>query len=419
MVACNFSRYTSKCYIMEHLIADRIGGNQFLSKAGYKMQAIKDAKQNVRMLRPEMLLLDFGIGEPDAMPPESLPNELFEQSLLPVNRGYADNGCQYFLNEAARYMSEVFHVNINPKKEILHCIGAKSALSILPLCLINPGDLVISTAPCYPVFNTHVQYLGGRIYSVPLFRRNEFLPDLTSIPSDTAKRAKVFSINYPNNPTSASATEEFFRDLVAFAKQYDLLIVNDAAYASLVPHKHPLSILQIPGAKERAVEIHSMSKAYNMTGWRLGWICGNPTIISAFALVKDNTDSGQFLAIQKAAAKVLSNTEFPRKMARKYQRRKRLIGDVLRKVGFKIFTSNSGFFIYAKLPSHVRCLHQEYQFSTADAFASWLLDSLGIVVVPWEYPEPSIRFSMTFQCYTETAFCDTLAERFTRVTVGY
>lgn len=404
---------------MEHLIADRIGGNQFLSKAGYKMQSIKDAKLRARKRHPEYLFLDFGIGEPDAMPPESLPNELFDQALLPVNRGYADNGCQYFLDAAANYMSEVFHVSIDPKKEIVHCIGAKSALSMLPLCLVNPGDWVISTVPCYPVFNTHVQYLGGNVHSVPLYRKNEFLPDLSSIPSDIAKRAKVFSINYPNNPTSAVATKVFFQELVAFAKQYDLLIVNDAAYASLVPHKHPLSILKIPGAKECAVEIHSMSKAYNMTGWRLGWICGNPTIISAFSLVKDNTDSGQFLAIQKASAKVLADTEFPRKMARKYQRRKRLIGDVLRKVGFEVFSTDSGFFIYVRLPRFVRCLHQEYEFPTAKEFTDWLLDSLGIVAVPWEYPEPSVRFSMTFQCHTESVFRDTFAERFTRITVGY
>src|SRR5436305_7112659 len=191
------------------------------------------------------------------------------------------------------------------------------------------------TTPGYPVFGTHAKYFGGFVHNVPLTEANQFLPDLNSIPADVLQKTKVLVLNYPNNPTGASATPEFFSKVVEFAKTNDLVVIHDAAYAALVFEGKPLSFLATPGAKDVGVELHSASKSFNMTGWRCGFVAGNELLVRAYGDIKDNTDSGQFLAIQHAAAYALDHPEITQSIAAKYSGRMNTLVGVLNKAGFK------------------------------------------------------------------------------------
>ncbi len=297
----------SDSYIQD-LFAERIGGKGYGKGTEiYKFEKIKRAKRAALAANPGAELIDMGVGEPDEMAFPECVEALAAAARDPENRGYADNGGDIFKQAAARWMKKVCGVDgINPETQVVHSIGSKAALSILPACFINPGDVVLMTTPGYPVFGTHSTYYGGEVHNLPLLEKNNFLPDLASIPADKLKRAKVLVLNYPNNPTGASATPEFFRSVVAFAKANNLIVIHDAAYAALVFDGKPLSFLATDGAMEVGVELHSMSKGFNMTGWRLGFVVGNPLIVKAYADVKDNTDSGQFLAVQQACAFALT-----------------------------------------------------------------------------------------------------------------
>ncbi len=243
----------------------------------------------------------------------------------PENRGYADNGDAVLKQAAAQYMREVCGVPIDPETQVVHSIGSKAALSILPAALINPGDVVLMTVPGYPVFGTHAKYYGGVVHNLPLREENNFLPDLKSIPADVLAKAKVLVLNYPNNPTGASATQEFFAEVVAFAKKNHIVVIHDFAYAALVFEGMPLSFLATPGAMEVGIELHSTSKNFNMTGWRCGFVAGNELLVKAYSDVKDNTDSGQFLAIQHASAYAFDHPEITTGIAQKYSRRMDLL----------------------------------------------------------------------------------------------
>ena len=297
----------SDSYIQE-LFAARIGGNQYgKSTAIYKFEKIKRAKKAAKEAKPDVDLIDMGVGEPDEMAFPIVVKALQDAAGQPENRGYADNGGDGFKAAAAQYMAEVFGVkDIDPISEVVHSIGSKTALSMIPACFINPGDVVLMTVPGYPVLGTHAKYLGGEVYNMPLKEENDFLPELSAVPADVAAKAKIMVLNYPNNPTGASATLEFFAEAIAFAKANNLIILQDAAYSSLIFEGTPISIFQVEGAKDVAIELHSLSKSYNMTGWRIGFVVGNPLIVQAYADMKDNSDSGQFLAIQQAASVALA-----------------------------------------------------------------------------------------------------------------
>src|SRR5436190_10957351 len=262
---------------IQNLFAERIGGQQYgKSQAIYKFEKIKRAKRAAMATHPGKQILDLGVGEPDEMAFPEVVERLCQEARNPENRGYADNGDNVLKRAAAAYLQKVCGVSgINPETEVMHSIGSKAALSILPAVLINPGDYVLMTTPGYPVFGTHAKYYGGLVHNMPLTQENNFLPDLKSIPADVLAKAKVLVINYPNNPTGASATKEFFAEVVAFAKKHNIVVIHDAAYAALVFEGKPLSFLATPGAKDVGVELFSMSKAFNMTGWRLGFIAGN------------------------------------------------------------------------------------------------------------------------------------------------
>jgi LL-diaminopimelate aminotransferase len=278
----------------------------------------------------------------------------------------------------------------------VHSIGSKAALSILPACFMNPGDVAIMTTPGYPVFGTHSAYYGGEVFNLPLLERNGFLPDLESVPADKLKRAKALVINYPNNPTGASGTPEFFGRAVGFARKNNLVLIHDAAYAALVFEGKPLSILATPGAMDVAVELHSMSKAFNMTGWRLGWVVGNPLIVRAYADVKDNTDSGQFLAIQEACAYALDHPEITRQIAAKYSRRMDGLVAALNRAGLAAKKPRGSFFLYVRSPKGASIGGKRVAFESAEAFSQWLITEKLISTVPWDDAGAYVRFSVTF-----------------------
>jgi len=384
---------------IQNLFANRIGGNQYgKSQAIYKFEKIKRAKRAAMASHPGGEIIDLGVGEPDEMAFPEVIESLSMEARKPENRGYADNGDATLKQAAARYLDKVCGVKgVNPETEVLHSIGSKAALSILPAVLINPGDYVLMTTPGYPVFGTHAKYYGGLVHNLPLTEANQFLPDLNSIPGDVLQKAKVLVLNYPNNPTGASASPEFFAKVVAFAKQNNLVVIHDAAYAALVFEGKPLSFLATPGAKDVGIELHSASKSFNMTGWRCGFVVGNELLIRAYSDVKDNTDSGQFLAIQHATAYGLDHPEITEKIAAKYSRRMNGLVEVLRKAGFKAQKPKGSFFLYVRAPkAAVKKDGTRLAFQSGEDVSQWLITEKLISTVPWDDAGPYLRFSVTF-----------------------
>lgn len=389
---------------IQSLFAERIGGvNYGKSTAIYKFEKIKRAKQAARAAKPDMALIDMGVGEPDEMAFPEVIDTLKREAGKPENRGYADNGGMAFREAVARYMDKVFGVSLDPQSEIIHSIGSKTALSMIPAAFINPGDVVLMTVPGYPVFGTHAKYYGGEVYNLELREENHFLPDLESIPFDKLERAKVLVLNYPNNPTGASATLEFFEKVVAFAQKHSLIVLQDAAYSALIFEGKPLSIFNVPGAKDVAIELHSLSKGFNMTGWRIGWVCGNPLITKAYGDIKDNSDSGQFLAIQKAAAAALDNPGITEAIAAKYSRRMDMLVEALNTAGFQAKKPKGSFFLYTRAPKSVTRDGVRTEFLNGEAFSQWMITEQLISTVPWDDAGHFVRFSVTFEAKGEDA----------------
>ncbi len=397
---------------IQQLFAERIGGvNYGKSTAIYKFEKIKRAKAAAKAEKPDVALIDMGVGEPDEMAFPEVVAALTEAANDPANRGYADNGGADFKTAVAAYMDKVFGVKLDPSKEVLHSIGSKAALSILPACFVNPGEYVLMTTPGYPVFGTHAKYFGGEVFNYQLTAANNFLPDLDSCPADILAKAKVLVINYPNNPTGASATREFFEKVVAFAKKHSLVVLQDAAYSALIFEGQPISILQVEGGKDVAVELHSLSKGFNMTGWRLGWVCGNELIVKAYGDVKDNSDSGQFLAIQKAGVAALANPGITEEIAAKYSRRMDLLVEVLKAAGFDAKKPKGSFFLYTAAPkAAVKPDGTKVEFADGEAFSQFLIRELLISTVPWDDAGHFVRFSVTFAAKGEAAEKEVIAE---------
>jgi LL-diaminopimelate aminotransferase len=394
----------SDSYI-QNLFAERIGGKNYgKSTAIYKFEKIKRAKRAALAAHPGSEIIDLGVGEPDEMAFPEVVAKLNEAAHEPENRGYADNGDSVLKEAAARYMEKVCGVRgINPDTEVLHSIGSKAALSILPAAFMNPGDCVLMTTPGYPVFGTHSKYYGALVHQLPLLEQNAFLPDLDSVPKDVLSKSKVLVLNYPNNPTGASATPEFFAKAVAFAKEHKLIVLHDAAYAALVFEGKPLSFLATPGAKEVGIELHSTSKSFNMTGWRCGFVAGNELLVRAYGDVKDNTDSGQFLAIQHAAAYCFDHPEITEKIAAKYSRRMTGLVAVLQKSGFNAKKPKGSFFLYVKAPKAAMLEKgKRLEFKTAEDVSQWLITEKLISTVPWDDAGNYLRFSVTFAAKGES-----------------
>lgn len=378
-------------------IAERLGGINFgKSTVIYKFELIKRAKAAAKKAHPDLDLIDMGVGEPD-WPADSLViKSLSEEAGKPENRWYADNGIPEFQEAAAHYLEKVYGLSgLVPSEHIIHGIGSKPVLAMLPICFINPGDILLTTVPGYPVTATYTKYLGGEVYNLPLMESNSFLPDLDSVPREVLKKAKLLYLNYPNNPTGAVATSEFFDKAVVFAKKNNIIVIHDAAYSALTYDGYkPLSFLSAEGASEVGIEVHSLSKAFNMTGWRIGFVCGNSKAVRAYATVKDNTDSGQFRAIQKAGIQALRNTDITERTIAKYSRRFNLLTAALNEVGFEAKKPKGSFYCYVRAPSGTG---DGRIFSTASDFSEFLIRKSLISTVPWDDAGKYIRFSVTFE----------------------
>ncbi len=396
-------------------ISDRLGGMNFgKSTVIYKFELIKRAKAAAKLAHPDVKLIDMGVGEPDWPADNLVVKALSEEAGKPVNRWYADNGIPEFQEAAAGYLERVYGVKgISASANIVHGIGSKPVLAMLPLCFINPGDILLTTVPGYPVTATYTRYLGGEVYNLPLLESDSFLPNLDSIPETVLKKARLLYINYPNNPTGAVADRKFFEKVVKFAKENNIVVINDAAYGALTYDGYkPLSFLSVDGAIDVGIEVHSLSKAFNMTGWRMGFVCGNARAVSAYATVKDNTDSGQFRAIQKAGIVALSNTAITERTVAKYSRRFDLLVNALNEAGFDAKKPKGSFYCYVKAPSGTG---DGKVFNTASEVSEYLIREAQISTVPWDDAGHYLRFSVTFEADSEQEEMEVIDEMKRRI----
>ena len=337
-------------------------------------------------------VITFGIGDPDLPTPENVLEELnHASSELPNHRYPETEGLPEFRKAVGDWYESRFGVSLDANKEILSLIGAKEGIGHIALGLIDPGDIVLQPDPAYPVYNVGTLFAGGDPYWMPLLEENGWLPDLQLIPAQVAEKAKVMWLNYPNNPTGAVAPLEYFEKAVAFARSYDIVLLHDACYTEVgYDGYHPHSLLEIPGAKEIAVEFHSLSKSYNMTGWRIGMAGGDEEVIQALFKVKSNLDSGIAQAVQKMGIEAL---KWPEEAIKERNDRDQLRRDkvvtVLNRIGLQVSPPQASLYIWTRVPNG---------FSSA-TFATALLDDLDIVVTPGssygKFGEGYIRLSLT------------------------
>ncbi|MDR3204013.1 MAG: LL-diaminopimelate aminotransferase [Deltaproteobacteria bacterium] len=320
-------------------------------------------------------VIDLGVGDPDRPTPDYVIKSLQKAAEDADNHKYpVYSGMNAFLDVVAKWYKNRHGVTLNPKTEICSLIGSKEGIAQFPMAFINPGDLALIPEPSYPVYRSGTLFAGGQSYFLPLLEKNKFLPDLNTIPTDILGKAKLLWINYPNNPTGAPASSEFYASVVELAKKWNIIVASDAAYSEVtwLSTPHP-SILEIPGAKEVAIEFHSLSKTFNMTGWRVGWAAGNETLVKGLGLVKSNVDSGVSQAIQIAGMSALEGPREPViEMGRIYQRRREILVKALKSANLSVFETSHTFYVWLKVPVGLK---------SAD-FASKLLNEIGVVATP-------------------------------------
>jgi LL-diaminopimelate aminotransferase len=385
----------------QSLFAERIGGvNYGKGTEIYKFEKIKRAKRKALADFPNRPLIDFGIGENDSMAPQSARRKMADEINKEENRGYMDNGNARFKEAAAAFMQRTFGVKLDPATQVNHSIGSKPALAMLPACFINPGDITLMTVPGYPVAGTWTRYCGGSVFRLPLTAENNFFPSFSELTPEIWQRTKLLVLNYPNSPTGKTATREFYEQVISLAKKHGFVVVQDAAHALLSYDQPPFSFLSVPGAMDVGVEVYSLSKGYDMIGWRIGWVCGHERIVRAFADVKDNSDSGQFGAIQNAAAFALDDDEIPRRTRAKYKRRLEKLVTTLSRAGFHAQMPGGTYFLYVPAP---KGLADGTKFENAEAASQFFITQQSIVTVPWDDAGPFLRFSVTYEAADEAA----------------
>ena len=337
-------------------------------------------------------VISFGIGDPDIPTPSYIIEELCKTAQDSTNHRYPDSdGMPEVRRTISDWYRNRFGVSLDPEKEILPLIGSKEGIAHIALCFIDPGDIALVPDPGYPVYSIGTMLAGGESFYLPLLEKNNFLPDLESIPPHILKKAQLLWISYPNNPTAAIANLDFFDKVVIFARKNGLVVCHDAAYTEVAYDDYkPISFMQATDAKEIGVEFHSWSKTYNMTGWRIGMLVGNERMIKAMKDIKSNIDSGIPQAIQKMAIKaMISSQESVQKHNATYQRRRDLIIEALKKIGIEAKPPKASLYIWAKVPEGY----------TSVEFATELLDKVGVVVIPGvgygESGEGYVRLSMT------------------------
>ncbi len=337
-------------------------------------------------------VIDLGVGDPDLPTPKPIVEAMQRAVENPQHHRYPSyEGMLSFRQAVADWYRRSFDVELDPSKEVITLIGSKEGIAHFPLAFINPGDVVLCPDPAYPVYKIGTLFAGGEPYILPLKEENHFLPDFKSVPKEVLKRAKIIWVNYPNNPTSATASEDFYRELIEWAKEHNIIVASDLAYSEIYfDHQKPMSILQIEGAKDVAIEFHSLSKTFNMTGWRLGMAVGNEKLIAGLGKVKTNVDSGQFQAIQEAGIKALNLPEEEvQKIRDTYKERRSAMVKALKDVGLEVYSSNATFYLWVKVPKGY----------TSAEFVSKLLEECGIVCTPGngfgEHGEGYFRISLT------------------------
>ena len=320
-------------------------------------------------------VISFGIGDPDLPTPPHIIQALAAAAADPKNHQYPSyEGMLTFRKAAADWYRTRFGVSLDPATEVLTLIGSKEGIGHLPLAFVNPGDVVLVPDPAYPVYQAGTLFAGGEMYCMPLTPARGFLPDLGAIPAAVAKRAKILWLNYPNNPTGAVAPREFLAEAVAFARRHRLILAHDAPYSEIAFDGYrPESILSIDGAKEVAIEYHSVSKTYNMTGWRIGFAVGNAQILAGLGRIKQNLDSGVFQAVQCAGIAALSGSQqCVADNCRIWQERRDVLIAALREMGFSVATPKASFYAWVPVPAGF----------TSSSFCAALLAKAGVVVTP-------------------------------------
>jgi LL-diaminopimelate aminotransferase len=338
-------------------------------------------------------IISFGIGDPDLPTPKSIVNVLKEESGIEANQKYPSyEGLLKFRQSVSNWYNKRFEVDLDPETEVISLIGSKEGIGHLPLAFVNPGDIVLVPDPGYPVYNAGTIFAGGTPYIMPLEEKNDFLPDFSIIPESVLQKTKIMFLNYPNNPTSAGADRHFFNDVVKLAKKYNIIVAHDFAYSEVYTGDNETeSFLTASWAKDVCIEFHSLSKTFNMTGFRIGFAVGNKDIVKGLGAVKTNYDSGVFQAIQIAGAYGLNNElEVVKENNKIYKKRRDVLVHGLEKLGFKVYKSDFTFYVWTKVP--------QAGISSKD-FSISLLNDKGIIVTPGsgfgEYGEGYIRFSLT------------------------
>jgi LL-diaminopimelate aminotransferase len=337
-------------------------------------------------------VINLGVGDPELPTPPHIVKALQEAVLKPSNHRYPSyRGLRAFREAAQAWMKKRFGVEVNPESEIVTLIGSKEGIFHTPLAFLNQGDIALVPSPGYPVYQAAVIFAGGKPYPMPLLEKNNFLPSLTDIPKEILKKAKLLFINYPNNPTGATAEKEFFEKFYTEARKYEIIICHDAAYSELGlgGYKAP-SFLEVEEARGITLEFHSLSKTFNMTGWRIGFAVGGEKLIKALSTVKENADSGVFQAVQEAAICALQKSrQCIIEMKNIYEARQRLLCAELKKLGWRITPPRATFYLWVKIPFKVPSLK----------FARFLLEEAGVVVTPGvgfgDFGEGYIRFALT------------------------
>ena len=336
-------------------------------------------------------LIDLGVGDPDIPTPSQIVEKLVEAATKPVNHRYPNSaGLLQFRQAVADWYQRRFGVKLDPGKEVVSLIGSKEGIANMAVAFVEPGDLVMVPTPGYPVYHIGTLFNGGKNYFLPLTKENHFLPDLDSIPMNVAQQAKMLWINYPNNPTAAVAEKDFFTRVVEFARRNNIIVCHDAAYTEMgFDGYRPMSFLEVEGAREVGIEFHSLSKTFNMTGWRIGMAVGNKELVSGLAQVKSNVDSGIFQAVQEAAIEALHLGDEVIEPSRKvYQERRDILVSGLQAVGLDCEKPRATFYVWVSVPKGL----SSAQLTTK------LLDEAGVVTTPGngfgEAGEGYVRFTV-------------------------
>jgi LL-diaminopimelate aminotransferase len=355
----------------------------------YLFAAIDKMKQ--KSLQKGIDLIDLSIGDPDIPTPSHIVEAMKKAVENPAHHRYPSyEGMLSYREAVARWYKKRFNVKLDPQTEVLSLIGSKEGIGHIPLAFINPGEAVLVPSPGYPVYSIGTLFAGGKSYSMPLTEENNFLPNLNNIPKRVLNNAKLMFLNYPNNPTSTIAPQGFFKEVIRIALKYNIIICHDASYTEIYYDKKPLSFMQIPEAKEVGIEFHSLSKTYNMTGWRIGFAVGNKDVLAGLGKIKTNLDSGVFQAIQEAAIVALDTDHGILSHIRgKYLERRDILYNGLKKLGISLIKPKATFYIWAKVPSGFDSM----------GFVTYILNKAAVLATPGngfgEAGEGYVRFALT------------------------